>query len=129
MDKRKAYLTHSIWSLVMMWVAWVIGVVAIDLLFADNADLQRILPYVYQNSLLLGMFWLLFRWFMVGFRAEQKIKKRMILCIYCGYVLEVDQWPQCCPECGETQTRDEVIKYWEPHADLDWFMDLEKDSS
>jgi predicted RNA-binding Zn-ribbon protein involved in translation (DUF1610 family) len=94
--------------------------------FTAGNGTARVFYYVVFGFTSIG---LLLRGSMIGFRAEQKINERVILCIYCGYVLEVDHWPQRCPECGETQTRDEVIKYWEPHADLDWFTHPEKDSS
>lgn len=56
-------------------------------------------------------------------RVEQVLKEQVIICMYCAYVLETDTWPQRCPECGKNQTLDEVIAYWEPHANLDWFKE------
>jgi len=117
MNKRK-YLSLPLWLFPMMViiVAFIVSSSWLsEQLFPADQLLQRKTQIAITAIGLFTEFMLVVIIWRKALKAESDFRAGRILCMYCGYTLENNTWPQQCPECGNHQSRDESFEYWETH--------------
>ncbi|MBL4698503.1 MAG: hypothetical protein JKX70_06700 [Phycisphaerales bacterium] len=119
--KKRKYLSTPLWLFPMMViiVAFIVsGSWLSEQLFPADQLLQRKTQIAITAIGLFAEFMLIVIVWRKTLKAESHFRAGRILCVYCGYTLEMNTWPQQCPECGNHQTRDESFDYWETHFDV-----------
>lgn len=43
-------------------------------------------------------------------RMKRLVSSGQLPCLWCGYALDDADWPQQCPECGSTMTREDIAR-------------------
>lgn len=115
MGMQHKYLSRSALPILLLCVLLVCLSWLIDLAFHDDRNTVMMMKSGLYALVLSCIVSLMVRACRKAARVQRMLEEHLV-CIYCAYILEPQDWPQQCPECGQQQTLDDVLAYWGPHA-------------